>query len=109
MLMFHALLLLASHFFMHLLPSACFFALNIHLFLVFGFILLLPDHLVNHLSLDLLLIGLVVKHLLGLHLFLLGITDILSHFVTMGRLVVLYLLPLLRPFGFMEHCHLLFF
>ena len=85
---------------MHLLPGPSFFALNVHLLFVFGFILLLPDHLVNHLGLDLLLVRLVVKHLLGLHLLLLGITDILPHFVAVGCLVVFYLLPLLVPLGF---------
>ena len=104
--MLQPLTLLTCHFLMHLLPRPGLFALYVHLLLGFGFVLLLPDHLVNHLGFHLLLVCLVVKHLLCLHLLFLGITDILSHLIAMCHFVVLYLLPLLGPFRFVEHCHL---
>ena len=104
--MLKALTLLTCHFLMHLLPRPGFLSLHIHLFLRLGFILLLSDHLMYHLGFHLLLVCLVVKHLLSLHLLLLGITDILHDLIAMCHFVVFYLLPLLGPFGFVEHCHL---
>ena len=86
---------------MHLLARPGLLILDVKSLLALGLVLLLPDHLVNHLGFDLLLVRLVVKHLLRLHLLLLGITDILSHFVAVGCFVVFYLLPLLVPFGLM--------
>ena len=106
--MFQALCFLSRHLLMHLLSRSHLFHCMFLSLLFLGFFLLRLYELLNHSGFGNMLIILMIKQLLGLHLFIFGKTHIMFYLLSMSVFIHIDFLFLFLLLRLMQQCQLSF-